>query len=146
MSMSVTVHDVVAAFPSGKPWTAHVPGTPPEIFDIEADFRGKRWTEIDVRLCNRHSDAYNMLELEPLVYFIPAFLRAAITDRIGTAAEFLVYFVCLGQADQLYRRLNDTQRDVFAGVVADLLANDGDYFASGEKEQFGKRLREWNAR
>ena len=143
--MSVTEHDLVEAFPPGRGWHGPIGGIPPEIVTIEADFRGKKWTEIEPAVCDRHSDAYNMLDVEPLAYFLPAFLRTAIVEPRGNAAEFLVYFVCSGQANDLYMQLTEDQRDLLKGIVASTIAFN-DHYACGEKQQFLARLREWDAR
>ena len=145
----MTYEDIAHAFPPGAPWTDPVPGCPPEIFQIERDLRGRSWLELTTAMCNRHSDAYHMLDLEPLAYFLPAFLRAAVSDPNGVAAESLVYFVCSGKARKardLYLRLTGEQRDVMMGVVALLLKNGDDSFVSGERVKFAARLREWSAR
>jgi len=142
--MAVTYEHILEAFPPGPPWVEPIPGTPPEIILIERDFRGKSWPEITTQICNYHSDAYNMLAPEPLAYFLPAFLRAAVADPKGTAAVFLVYFVCSSRShDRALRLLTDEHRDVLFGVVGWLLQNDDGYFASGERQQYVARLREW---
>ena len=138
--MAVTYGDIARAFPPGQPWIDAVPGCPPEIIQIERDFRGRSWPEVTTAVCNSHSDAFHMLDLEPLVYFLPSFLRASVSDPNWVAAESLVYFVCSGHAHELYLRLTNEQRDAMVGVVAWLLTHDDGYFASGEQEQFVTRL------
>lgn len=87
-----------------------------------------------------------MLDLRPLAYFLPAFLRAAIVDPNSVAAEMLVYFICSRSAKKLYEILNSEQRDVFNGVIAWLLENDHEYFSKQEAQQFAARLRERQSR
>ena len=145
-SMSALQDQVAAAFPDREPWTDPISGCPPEIADINREFRGKGWRDVPPEQCNRHSDAYTMMDAEPLAFFLPAFQSAAVADPLGHAALYLVFFACSEtKVDDVYRRLTVVQRTAFVGVVNWLIDNDG-HFASGERDEFDLRLLMWDER
>ena len=91
--MPVTQTEILSAFTDATLYRHAVTGCPPEIFEIDRDFRGKSWLDIDAKTCNRHSDALLMLDAGPLMHFLPAFLVAALEQADSAAAESLAYFV-----------------------------------------------------
>lgn len=140
--MSADASSVTAAFPNTAPFLLTITGCPPEILDIQRAFHGKSWVDIDAATCIRHSDALLMMDPGPLVYFLPAFLIAAIHQPRSTAAEFLVYFVCGDAFDTIIPHLDRAQHKAVLDTVEAVLNADHGFFAD-QTEAFFMRIHEF---
>ncbi|HET6248775.1 MAG TPA: hypothetical protein VFE47_13825 [Tepidisphaeraceae bacterium] len=126
----MTVDDILQAFPDQAPYPGPITGCPPEIFDIAGDFGGKSWKEIDSAMCDKHDDAFNMLDPKPLCYFLPAFLAAALDKPHSMTADSLVYFVCRWKTFAKFAKLLDSRQiSVVLGVVESIMNADNGCFA-----------------
>ena len=141
----MTPAEIFAAFPDVAPYPKDVTGCPPEIFDIDRDFRGKSWQDIDAKACIQHSDALLMLHPKPLKYFLPAFLVAGLEQPESVAAESLVYFVCSEAFDAITPDLDPRQRAAVIGAVETIMNADRGYFAE-QTDTFLRKLGIYGAR
>lgn len=136
--MPISAKQISTAFPDVAPFSHRITGCPPEIFDLQRVLEGKSWTDVDAATCDRHPDALVMLDLEPLTYFLPAFLVAAVLRPNSAAAEAVVYFACGPAFDEVIPTLSLAQQKAVLDTAEAVLNADRGFFAD-QTEAFLRR-------
>src|SRR5262245_23332260 len=79
------------AFVDVTPPTSLVGHQCSECESVQTAFEGRRWNEVPIESIRDHHDSLPLLTPEAYVFFIPAYLIAAVREPLGQIAPMVLY-------------------------------------------------------
>jgi hypothetical protein len=118
----------LVAFPVADP-PANVVGdlareVHPDAEKLEKALTGQAWTSVPIPVLEERAKDIVALSVPAFVYYIPAFLCAAVADPDGDAATYAMYALCpLGNFDTFMETTCALFSPAQAGVIASFLTH-----------------------